>query len=349
MTRRHLLSVFILSMSVFTALAQGPNHSGTYYQNAQAKKGAALKTALSGIIYNRQERGGADAAYKQLWTDLKTTDVRPDGSIWDMYSAVSHFTPVTDQDKGSHKEEGLVYNREHSFPKSWFGGKVMPMYTDLFHLYPTDAFVNEKRSNYPLGETTGERYTSKEGFSKLGKCTCPGYTDIVFEPNDEYKGDFARTYFYMVTCYEEKLPDWYGNADAKPTLDGNTYPGLAAWQLEMLLRWAANDPVSKKEIDRNNAVYALQKNRNPFIDYPGLEQYIWGSRQQTPFCYDAYCPQGDANGDGTVDAADVVAAIEHVRGATPAGFNLPAADMSGDGIVDILDIILILNQVLSAE
>ena len=273
-----------LLLAASGVFAQGPNDSGTYYQAADGKKGAALKTALSGVIYNRTER-----TYGDLWGDFKTTDVRSDGKVWDMYSGVSNFTFGNDQDKGSGSKEGEFYNREHSWPNSWFGGKVQPMYTDLHHLYPTDKVVNNKRSNNPFGETNGDSYKSANNFSKLGKCTYPGYTGKVFEPNDEYKGDFARTYFYMVTCYEEKLPDWYKNyAESQPTLDGKTYPGLSAWQLKMLMEWAKKDPVSEKEINRNNAVYGIQKNRNPFIDYPGLEEYIWGNKQDQAFSYDNY-------------------------------------------------------------
>ena len=267
--------------------AQGSNGSGTYYQAADGKKGAELKTALKDVIYDRYEGGGIDAAYKALWTHFRTTDARPNGTVWDMYSNKREMIFGDDQDKGSGNQEGQFYNREHSMPNSWFGGKVMPMYTDLFHMYPTDKVVNNKRSNYPFGETNGESYKSANDFSKLGKCTVEGYSGTVFEPNDEYKGDFARTYFYMVTCYEEKLPDWYNNfSDSRPTLDGKTYPGLSEWQLKMLMRWAKQDPVSEKEVNRNNAVYEIQKNRNPFIDYPGLEEYIWGDRQDEAFRYD---------------------------------------------------------------
>lgn len=282
---RHLLAAAVLALTAVSAAAQGPNGSATYYQAADGKSGATLKTALSSIIYNRTER-----TYGDLWTDFRTTDARSDGKVWDMYSNSSNFTFGTDQDKGSGgTNEGEFYNREHSWPNSWFGGKVQPMYTDLHHMYPTDKLVNNKRGNNPFGETEGKDYKSANGFSKLGACTYPGYSGKVFEPNDEYKGDFARTYFYMVTCYEEKLPDWYQQYDeAKPTIDGSTYPGFTAWQLKMLLEWAAKDPVSEKETQRNNAVWTIQQNRNPFIDYPGLEQYIWGDRQQTAFSYDNY-------------------------------------------------------------
>lgn len=281
-------TLLTLTTSLF---AQGPNDSGTYYQAADGKKGAALKTALCGIIYSRTER-----TYDDLWTDFRKTDKREDGKVWDMYSGISNYTFGTDQ-AGSYSGEGEnnggKYNREHSFPKSWFGSsgnkKIYPMYSDLFHLYPTDGYVNGRRSNYPFGETNGGTYKSANNFSKLGACTYPGYSGTVFEPNDIYKGDFARTYFYMVTCYEEKIVDWYTNySDSRPTLADKAYPGLSSWQLEMLMKWAKNDAVSTKESDRNKAVYGIQGNRNPFIDYPGLEEYIWGALKDVAFSYDNY-------------------------------------------------------------
>lgn len=281
-------SIFTLALLAISSnsFAQGPNGSGEYYKSADGKKGAALKTALCGIIYNRTERGSADDVYKMLWNDFKTTDVRSDGKVWDMYSNITNFTFGTDQDSGNHSYEGKAYNREHSFPKSWFGGKVMPMYADLFHLYPTDGKVNENRGDLPFGETNGSNKNSANDFSKIGVCTYPGYTGTVFEPNDIYKGDFARTYFYMVTCYEEKLPDWVNKGNANITINSS---GLVTWQLEMLMKWSKNDPVSAdKETPRNNAVYSIQGNRNPFIDYPGLEEYIWGSLKDVAFSYDQY-------------------------------------------------------------
>ena len=213
-----------------------------------------------------------------------------------MYSSTTDFTFTSDQ-CGTYKNEGDCYNREHSFPKSWFND-ASPMYTDLFHLYPTDGKVNGMRSNHPFGENNGEKYKSNGGFSKLGKCTTPGYSGTVFEPDDEYKGDFARSYFYMATCYEDRIATW--NSDM---LAHNSYPAYAKWALDMLLRWAAEDPVSPKEIARNNAVYKIQKNRNPYIDFPGLEQYVWGSKTGIPFDPDNY----DGGGEVTPPNPDDVA------------------------------------------
>ena len=247
-----------------------------YYSPAKGSKGAGLKTALHQIIADHTER-----TYKDLWTDMQKTDVRDDGCVWDMYSATTNYTFVSDQ-CGNYTYEGDCYNREHSFPKSWFND-AEPMYTDLFHLYPTDGKVNGMRGNNPFGETDGESYQSAEGFSKLGRSTTNGYSGTVFEPADEYKGDFARAYFYMATCYEDRIASWKSDM-----LAGNSYPAYARWALDMLLRWAAQDPVSPKEVARNNAVYNIQYNRNPFIDYPGLEQYVWGDKTGVAFDPDNY-------------------------------------------------------------
>lgn len=212
-------------------------------------------------------------SYDGLKKAYETTDVRPNGTLWDIYS--NHTTYIPNTTQGNFSKEGDVYNREHTTPSSWFGG-APPMYSDLFNVYPSDGYINNRRSNYPYGEVAHPTYTSIDG-CKLGPCVTPGYTGTVFEPMAEFKGDLARTYFYMVTCYSDKVGSWdkqvYGANDA---FDGYVgYPGLQEWALKMFIRWAKEDPVSQKEIDRNNAVYKIQGNRNPFIDCPGLERFIW--------------------------------------------------------------------------
>ena len=291
--KRTYITLLLAAVAMCT-FAAAPNGSGTYYQNANGKKGKELKTELRKIIYNRTEK-----SYDYLWTFFNTYDVRSDGKIWDMYSNTTNYVPGGSAQGHNYQGEGDSYNREHSFPKSWFNSNT-PMYTDLHHMYPTDGFVNNKRSNFPFGETNSPTYTSENDFSKLGPCSYSGYTGTVFEPNDMYKGDFARTYFYMVTCYEEKLADWYSkNSESRTTINGTTYPAFQTWQLNMLMEWATNDPVSEKEKNRNNAVYGIQNNRNPFIDYPGLEQYIWGSKTNDTFSYNNYeVPEGYSSGSG---------------------------------------------------
>jgi endonuclease I len=260
------ISVFIINICIF---AQAP--SG-YYTSAEGQKQSALKTALSGIINSHTAR-----SYDNLWTDFQTTDKRADGKVWDIYSNATNYTFVTNQ-CGNYSGEGSCYNREHSFPKSWFNDAT-PMYTDLFHLYPSDGYVNGRRGNDPFGEVSTPSYSSTNSYSKLGTCTFPGYSGSVFEPNDELKGDLARSYFYMVTCYESVLSGWPGSDQ----IVKNTYPSLSAWSINLFLKWNQKDPVSQKEINRNNAIYGIQHNRNPFIDYPELAEYIWGTKQTEAF------------------------------------------------------------------
>ena len=274
----------MLLLLALQLMAQGPNGTGTYYQNADGEKGSALKTAMWAIIKDPQTVG-----YSGLWNAYRTTDKRDDGKVWDMYSSITNYD--FDDHGSSFPYEGSGYNREHSFPRSWFGGEVEPMNSDVMHIVPTDGYVNNRRNNYPFGETTNPTDTSDGGFSKLGPSSISGYSGTVFEPNDEYKGDFARIYFYMATCYEDQIDTW-----SSPMLSGDEYKPYQDWALNMLLRWAAEDPVSQKEIDRNNAVYELQGNRNPYVDYPGLEQYVWGEYKDKAFSYDNY-EEPDITGD----------------------------------------------------
>lgn len=160
------------------------------------------------------------------------------------------------------------------------------MKSDVWHVYPTDGKVNGMRSNYPFGEVASDAPGSENGFSKWGKCKTPGYSHTVFEPNDEYKGDFARTYFYFATRYKGVATSGYG-----AEVFSSAYPYITKWQLDMLLRWHEQDPVSQKELDRNEAVYeSRQGNRNPFIDYPELVDLIFGDSRNIPFMPDG----GDA-------------------------------------------------------
>lgn len=259
--------VAIVSLISFSLWAEAP---AGYYDAAIGKSGEALQKSLSAIISNADNVG-----YDGLWEVYKTTDRRPDGKVWDMYSDATDFTFGTDK-CGNYKNEGDCYNREHSVPKSWFNN-ASPMYSDAWHIYPTDGKINSYRSNNPFGEVGSGASSSKNGFSKWGSCVTPGYTGTVFEPNDEYKGDFARTYFYFATRYQSRIDNWGG-------IFVSSYPHIVQWQLDMLLRWNEMDPVSQKEIDRNEAVYASkQGNRNPFIDYPQLVDLIFGDRRNEPF------------------------------------------------------------------
>ena len=300
-SRKYLLTALLLVFAGVQLSAQAPNGTGRYYEMANNAKGKELKTMLFHIIKNPEVD-----TYNQLWVDYGYTDRRSDGFLWDMYSEVTNYEIGGSLQGATIKAEGSSYNREHSFPKSWFGEET-PMYTDLMQVVPVDGWVNSMRNNFPYGETKGEKNHSANYFSKLGKCTVSGYDGTVFEPNDEYKGDFARIYFYMATCYEDRIGEWKEKNSDTDMLSGDNYTAYADWALPMLMRWSANDPVSQKEIDRNNAVQTIQGNRNPFVDYPGLEQYVWGDKTDVAFAYDNY---GGTPGDGGETPDDPVPSAE---------------------------------------
>ncbi len=264
------LTLFVF-LCIISAIAYGTIPSG-YYNNATGS-GATLKTQLYNIIDGHTAR-----SYTQLWTDFQTTDAKSNGDVWDMYSNCS-FTFGINQDGGQAADnECMYYNREHSFPKSWFNDGT-PMYSDLYHLYPTDKLVNAERGNLPFGEVSNIDWTSENG-SKKGTNAYPGFSGEVFEPIDEYKGDFARTYFYMATRYENLIAGWEKNdTNGDAILNGTAFPAFETWFLNMLGEWHMADPVSAKEIARNDAVYGIQGNRNPFIDHPEYVYSIWGVGQ----------------------------------------------------------------------
>lgn len=240
-----------------------------YYDSSQGKYKWELKTALSIIIAN----GHTSNSYSNLWDYFERTDKASNGDVWDMYSDCN-FQFITNQ-CGSYSGECDCFNREHSFPASWFNDGY-PMYADLHHLIPTDGWANNKRSNFPFSEVGSVSYTSYNG-SKLGTSVISGYSGTAFEPIDEYKGDFARMMFYMVTRYENNLAVWELNdASADAVLDGTEWPAFSTWSMNLYLQWHEEDPVSAKEVARNDSIYVIQHNRNPFIDYPEFARQIWG-------------------------------------------------------------------------
>jgi len=252
------------SFLVLAVFAQPP---AGYYNGTEGLVGTALQAKLHNIIKNHQT-----VTYSSIYSHFQQTDKKPNNTVWDMYSDVPAGTPpylyhFNSDECGNYNSEGDCFNREHSWPSSWFNDQ-MPMRTDLFHIYPTDGYVNNKRSNHPFGMVGSATWVSMNG-SRVGNCSYPGYTGTAFEPIDEYKGDFARTYFYMATRYYQEDAGWVSNAMV-------TGSQLKDWAADMLIEWHQSDPVSQKETERNNAVYNIQNNRNPFIDNPLFADRIWG-------------------------------------------------------------------------
>lgn len=261
-----VFSLLLLTPAI--AIAQPPG----YYATAEGQNGQTLRASLRNII-----RPHTALTYTPgLWNAYNTTDKKPNGKVWDMYSDIPGGTPayeytlVTDQcGSVSPPAEHGCYNREHTWPQSKFSSDT-PMQTDLFIVYPTDYFVNGQRGDLPYGKVGTASQTFTNG-SKVGNNAYPGApSGNCFEPIDSFKGDLARTYFYISTCYRN-------DSGKFSTWEIATLVALKPWAAQMLLEWHHLDPVSKKEVDRNNAVYALQGNRNPFIDRPEFADCIWGT------------------------------------------------------------------------
>ncbi|WP_419148133.1 endonuclease [Pseudoalteromonas 'SMAR'] len=256
-----------------------PPSGDGYYAGTSGLSGYALKTQLHQIIKSHQSQG-----YSAIWSFIDQYErdnyFDNDNTILDRYSekptsADTIVYPSTTSQCGNYSGEGDCYNREHSFPKSWFGGKVEPMNSDIHHIFATDGYVNAQRSNFPFGEVGSASYVSSNG-SQVGNATGIGYSGTVFEPIDAFKGDFARAYFYMATRYQDVIANWQNNTSySDAVLNGSQDQVFESWVIAMLKRWHNEDPVDGIEKARNDAAFSFQGNRNPFIDHPEFVEAIW--------------------------------------------------------------------------
>ncbi len=269
---------FLLLLAAIMAISTSANVPVGYYSSIDGKRGQDLKNAVHQLLKNHTV-----VTYSSLWYYFQSTDCRLNNTsqVWDMYSNITRYF------RGSSAVSGM--NREHSFPKSWWGGTQVDAYTDLNHLYPSDGDANLAKNNYPLGEVSKANFDN--GCTKVGTPVAGqgGGCATVFEPDDEYKGDFARTYFYMATCYQDY------NWKYTYMVTNSSWLTLNQWSINLLLKWSREDPVSDKEVARNDAVYKVQNNRNPFIDNPLLAEYIWGNHAGEAFIVGegGNEPQGD--------------------------------------------------------
>jgi len=284
------LYLFLLLSISAIGFSQAP---ANYYNNATGT-GYALKTQLKTIITS----GHTDRGYAGLWTTYATSDrdmgigYENDNTIVDIYSenpaGTDPYNFTFDNDQcGTYSNEGDCYNREHLVPQSYFEDVTVSFTrTDAHHIVPTDGKVNNYRNNYAFGKVNNATYTSQNG-SKLGPLLNSGYsagagTPVVFEPIDEFKGDIARCFLYFATRYEDQMDDFYASktlaqVPAKAMFDGSINKVFSPAFLNILLTWNQQDPVSTKEIKRNNAIYARQGNRNPYIDNNAYVTSIWGT------------------------------------------------------------------------
>lgn len=263
MKKKTFLLLYLIGIT-FAAFADIPNG---YYTSADGQKYVDLKAALCNIIKNHKT-----FKYSSLWDYYPYTYyvIGNPSQVLDMYSDnITYFSNTTSM------------NKEHTVPKSWWGGSTsMGPGCDIFNVIPSDQKANSAKSNYPLGTIAGElRFDN--GVTKIGQCGIAGFKGLVFEPKDSYKGDFARIYFYVATCY----PDLAWDSNKAKAMTNKSKLTLQDWIIPMLLEWNAQDPVDAAEIQRNEDVYKQQGNRNPFIDYPSLVDYIWGDKKNEVYIF----------------------------------------------------------------
>lgn len=273
MSMRRIICIIVLVMGALGFRAESIPDG--YYSDIEGLKDSILKTALHNIISVSEHYAYGTFGYTYpegvwypgTWVGFPYTDQRADSTVWDMYSPKKRYFPI---ENGS----ACAMNIEHCFPSSWWAEDDNMPYTDLFHLNPADGQANTRKNDYPPGVIDGKP-AYDNGIFKVGKNSAYG-TFNIFEPADIYKGDFARTYFYMVTCYEDLT--WNAEKNQCP-LTNTSYLEFDPWLIEVLLSWHRADAVSDKEIRRADAVSTIQHNRNPYIDYPELVEYIWGNKK----------------------------------------------------------------------
>ena len=349
-----LTSIFFFALSLFAKSVTPASSLPTYYQDIDGKAGKALFDAVQKVT----KLGYSSLGYDGLWGAYKKTDMRDNGKIWDMYSDCS-WTVGSDQ-CGSYSNECDCYNREHSIPKSWFGGSKSGPGCDIFQVVPTDGYVNNKRSSYAFGEVSSASYTydgAKLGSAKsitiTGGNTIAGNTGAsvscsgtVFEPRDEYKGDFARGYLGTMIKWANGDYTAFTTGDGSKIFSTNYSTGafgLTKYGVALLMKWHRQDPVSQKEIDRNNGIQQTQGNRNPFIDYPYLAEYIWGEKAGETLdlsnlitAYDSRFVLGQSNGSleggSTVDPVEKCTVTWMVNGEVYTAGN-PTLSVNKGGVV----------------
>lgn len=306
-----ICSFFALTMTAKTVTPAASLPA--YYEAIDGKSGKSLFDAVQKVT----KTGYSSLGYDGLWAAYTYTDLYDNGYVWDMYSDCT-WKSINSNHCGNYSDECDCYNREHSIPKSWYGGTTSGPGCDIFHLVPTDGKVNGIRSNYPFGEVGSADYNkhgNKRGSAKsitiTGGNTIAGNTGTtvsasgtVFEPRDEYKGDFARGYMGALLRWAGEKAFTDGNGGKTFTTNYSTGSfGLTKYGVALLMKWHRQDPVSQKEVDRNNGIQQTQGNRNPFIDYPYLAEYIWGEKAGETLdlddlitAYDSRFVLGESNG-----------------------------------------------------
>ena len=292
--RRKLLRLSLaLVASVLPALSSLAQIPEGYYSSLKGKKGAELKTAVHKIIKNAKVLSYG-SGNQSSWWGFYVTDVTDDGYCIDRYSPRETW-----QKYGNRGSSIGGMNIEHSFAQSWWGKGDCNLKKDLFNIMPCEQRINSSKGNRGMGIVT--KVTNTNGATKVGS----GANGLsLWEPADEWKGDFSRGYMYIVTAYEDYANKW--TSEGKNSLYNNTYPTLKEWAYKLYIQWAKADKPDAVEVKRNNDVYKIQGNRNPYVDFPNLMEYVWGDSTNIAFNPETTVKSssyvnGDGGGGGSID------------------------------------------------
>ena len=304
MNKKHIMAAAAAALCASSvAFADIPM---AYYASLDGKCGQELKTAIHNLVSTSVKMLSYGSGQEHTWWGFYVTDYQMDGTkrqVIDRYSNdVRYF--------GNRGSSVSGMNIEHSFPKSWWGGTSNNAYKDLYNLMPCEQSINSSKSNYGMGVVTN--VTTENGCTKVGT----GADGIkLWEPADKWKGDFSRGYMYMATAYQDFT--WEGQG--LNSLQQGAYPTLKPWASELYIKWAKADPVAQIEIERNQAVADIQGNRNPFIDFPNLMEYVWGDSISTPLNLRTTLKSSAVSGDSGEDTPIPVILYNETFKATDGG------------------------------
>ena len=271
--------IAVLFMLSTTAMAITRQNLINYASSLKGLNKLELKTAIFNNMQPEKIRSYGSGSSSTWWSFYYTDRIASNNECINRYSDDKFY--FGNSNTGS-AISGM--NIEHSMPKSWWGGNENQAYKDLFNLYPSPTSVNSDKSNYPMCNVTDADSDKSNSYTTIGHSYINGKYQWCFEPCDFYKGDFCRGYMYMVTIYKNLTWSTSENGRGIVTMDQNDWPTFKEWAYELYLLWNEMDPVDEVEIDRNNTIYEeIQYNRNLFVDYPYLAEYIWGDSTDVAF------------------------------------------------------------------
>ncbi len=230
-----------------------------YYNGTENLSGENLKAALHNIIKNH-----VDFSYNRTRDIINYSDADPDNP-----ENVILFYLQDSRNSNLYGQGDDFINREHVWAKSHgYFENIRNMNGDAFNLRPADASVNEDRGNKDFDNV-------QPNGTQHPEATQCWYNEYSWEPGPATKGQVARILFYMATRYEGTDEEM----DLELVEEINTFPRPEHGKLSTLIKWNNDYPPSDFERRRNERIYRIQQNRNPFVDYPEFVNLIWRNKE----------------------------------------------------------------------